>query len=315
MVASRYEQLIDSVVNGVYVSNYERIKKVSKTGNSYTQGRLTVAYETSKHITLDISISSWNKWSFVRNLDKLNGVDSSSKKQTNSTKQEKQQKTTSSKTTKTKAQEKLEETYNSWYKNYSTFYENNFKSQVRMYVEDLYNEDKLDKLNMQNIVQDILTRWYRFYRDMPAGDYTCKSKSANDRRRMQNKANEDAWKNVRCEQRIFEVFQEALQKLKEKLEEQKRWREQYKRQQFEERMRYEYGENWEEAWQRENFGETKTDAKDNEFTVEFKGCKTVKEVKAVYRRLAKLHHSDAGGNDEKFKLVHEAYETAMKKVA
>ena len=308
MVASKYEQLIDSIVNGVYVSNYERIKKVSKTGNSYTQGRLTVAYETSKHITLDISISSWNKWSFVRNLDKLNGVDSSSsKKQTNSTKQEKQQKTTSSKTTKTKAQEKLEETYNSWYKNYSTFYESNFKSQIRMYVEDLYYEDKLDKLN----VQDILTRWYRFYRDMPAGDYTCKSKSANDRRRMQNKANEDAWKNVRCEERIAEMLQEALEKLAEK----KRWREQYEREQFEEHMRYEYGENWEEAWQRENFGETKTDTKDNEFTVEFKGCKTVKEVKAVYRRLAKLHHSDAGGNDEKFKLVHEAYETAMKKVA
>ena len=53
---SKYEQLVGQVVNGVYVLNYERVKKVSKTGRNYTAGRLTVAYEASKHVTLNIGM-------------------------------------------------------------------------------------------------------------------------------------------------------------------------------------------------------------------------------------------------------------------
>lgn len=34
-------------------------------------------------------------------------------------------------------------------------------------------------------------------------------------------------------------------------------------------------------------------------------------IKAAYRRLAKEHHPDHGGNDEDFKRLQEAYEMAM----
>jgi DnaJ-class molecular chaperone len=53
----------------------------------------------------------------------------------------------------------------------------------------------------------------------------------------------------------------------------------------------------------------------NEFVVEFKGCTTVREVKQVYRKLSKQWHPDMGGDAVVFNRVHEAYETAMKKVA
>ena len=59
-----------------------------------------------------------------------------------------------------------------------------------------------------------------------------------------------------------------------------------------------------------------TNIKDNEFTVEFKGCTTVKEVKQVYRRLSKQWHPDMPtGDTVKMAKVNEAYENAMSRVA
>jgi len=35
---------------------------------------------------------------------------------------------------------------------------------------------------------------------------------------------------------------------------------------------------------------------------------TLEEIKSAYRKLAKLHHPDRGGNEEKFKAINEAYQ-------
>jgi DnaJ-domain-containing protein 1 len=39
---------------------------------------------------------------------------------------------------------------------------------------------------------------------------------------------------------------------------------------------------------------------------------TAQDIKAAYRRLAKLHHPDCGGDPEKFKEIQAAYDMAMK---
>ena len=66
MAISRYEKLVNTIVNGIYVSDYKRVTKISKTGRKYKVGRLTVAYETSKNVTLEIGLSSWNKQTFKK---------------------------------------------------------------------------------------------------------------------------------------------------------------------------------------------------------------------------------------------------------
>jgi hypothetical protein len=42
------------------------------------------------------------------------------------------------------------------------------------------------------------------------------------------------------------------------------------------------------------------------------GPVTLDEVRAAYRRLAKAHHPDVGGNDEAFRQLHAAYERTLK---
>ena len=44
----------------------------------------------------------------------------------------------------------------------------------------------------------------------------------------------------------------------------------------------------------------------------FKGCLTVEQIKAEYKRLARLHHPDLGGDLETMKALNNAYEKALK---
>lgn len=320
-MASKYEQLVGQVVNGVYVLNYERVKKVSKTGRNYTTGRFTVAYEASKHITLSISISSFNKWSFIKNLNKLNGVNTGSSKTTSSSK--KQQKTTKQTTKQTKTKNKatkqqLQEVYNTWYKTYLEVYKTKFKEHVEYVLRQLMDVPNLQMTDYE-IEQYILQGWNKVY--IPVDNLPNETQQVYDTRYT---ANYDAW--YSCKTNIKTVIMEVLEQIvaecteqaqqyKQEQQQYSEQRQQQRRQQFEDNMRAQYGDNWEEAWQRKNFGETTTDTKDNEFTVQFKGCKTVKEVKSVYRKLAKAYHSDLGGNDKRFILLHDAYEAALKRVA
>ena len=39
----------------------------------------------------------------------------------------------------------------------------------------------------------------------------------------------------------------------------------------------------------------------------FNECKTMDEVKSIYRSLAKQHHPDKGGDEARFKEITEAY--------
>jgi hypothetical protein len=46
----------------------------------------------------------------------------------------------------------------------------------------------------------------------------------------------------------------------------------------------------------------------------FRDCKTKEEVKAEFKRLAKLHHPDKGGNLETMQAINAAYSIAIKRV-
>jgi hypothetical protein len=50
----------------------------------------------------------------------------------------------------------------------------------------------------------------------------------------------------------------------------------------------------------------------NKFYNDFMKCKTMEEIKQVYRKLAKLHHPDIGGNVEDMKQVNASYDYAVK---
>ena len=74
-----------------------------------------------------------------------------------------------------------------------------------------------------------------------------------------------------------------------------------------------YGKGWEQSWERQN--EYTFDIEPTEFDGEFEKCSQMKEVKAIYRRLAKQYHPDMmGGDVEKMKELTKAYEKALRNV-
>ena len=301
-MASKYEMLIGQTIKGVYVLNYERVKKVSKSGRNYSVGRLTVAYEHSKHITLDISISSFNKWSFIRNLDKLNGVNSSSSK--------KQQKTTKTKTTKQKAKQTKTTSSKKQTKQQTIIDVMCDAAHVAKQIAIKYIQDDIELYVDLDDVDDIL-----YFCNMDDdGNKIYKTPEQMFQRFLHTHlqyielmAKEQYDKMGYTGDSMLDLFTQVFIEVNIK--------------EYEPMLKDFIYSNWhvfeqkyQKAWERKYMSSTKGKVQ-NEFVVEFKNCKTVKEVKSVYRRLAKQYHSDLGGSDEKFKLVHEAYETAMKKVA
>ena len=65
MRVSKYERMIDTEVNGVLVSNYRRIEKVSKTS-----GKRYYRYEVELNNVLWVSTTSFNKGSYGKRLAK-----------------------------------------------------------------------------------------------------------------------------------------------------------------------------------------------------------------------------------------------------
>jgi len=55
-----------------------------------------------------------------------------------------------------------------------------------------------------------------------------------------------------------------------------------------------------------------TQSKENAQRGTFKDCVTISDIKTKYRRLAKKHHPDVGGNVETFRTLNIQYERAMK---
>ena len=70
MAISKYEKLVNTVVNGIFVSDYKRVTKVSDSGKKYSVGYLTVALDERRDVTLDVTLDQWKNWSFIKQLRK-----------------------------------------------------------------------------------------------------------------------------------------------------------------------------------------------------------------------------------------------------
>lgn len=88
-------------------------------------------------------------------------------------------------------------------------------------------------------------------------------------------------------------------------------RKQKQREQFE-RI---HGKDFEERWQRKNFGSSKAKEGFNKFDNEFDKLKDAREIKKLYRKLSKVNHPDLGGNETDFIQLKDAYDRAMARVA
>ena len=67
---SKYQQMVGTITEGVMVVDYERQTKVSKgSGKKYYSYRLWVTAD-GEHM-VEISTQSWNKWSFMKRLEKV----------------------------------------------------------------------------------------------------------------------------------------------------------------------------------------------------------------------------------------------------
>lgn len=67
---SKYQEMIGTITEGVMVVDYERQTKVSKgSGKKYYSYRLWVTAD-GEHM-IEISTQSWNKWSFMKRLEKV----------------------------------------------------------------------------------------------------------------------------------------------------------------------------------------------------------------------------------------------------
>ena len=326
MAISRYEKLVNTVVNGIYVSDYKRLQKISKSGRVYKVGRLTVAYETSKDVTLNIGISSWTNWTFIKNLDKANG--------------KKQQKT---KQTKTKQQTKTTNgkifTEFGWYtpEEHEQIKQAGKRRKVQQQttydpndnvISDLCFYVYVGKHRAENNLQHVLQHLKEFTNMNVYGQTIFNSPEEYCNWRFKNweqRLNEQLQKGInRHSEYDYTIAYTALEELRTEFKQkvceavvnewdnvekrrhkaQKEWRDKH------------YGSDWEQQWERKNFGSKTINTKDNEFTVEFKGCTTVKEVKQVYRRLSKQWHPDMPtGDTVKMAKVNEAYENAMSRVA
>jgi hypothetical protein len=71
MVKINYKNLEGTVKDGVYVHEYFRVQKVSDTNKKYSVGYLTVALDEVREATLDVTLSQWQKWSFIDKLNEL----------------------------------------------------------------------------------------------------------------------------------------------------------------------------------------------------------------------------------------------------
>lgn len=67
---SKYQQMVGTITEGVMIVDYERQTKVSKgTNKKYYSYRLWVTAD-GEHM-VEISTQSWNKWSFMKRLEKV----------------------------------------------------------------------------------------------------------------------------------------------------------------------------------------------------------------------------------------------------
>lgn len=310
---SKYEGLKGQVFNGVKVVDTKMVEKVSgKTGNPYNVRRLWVTADDIN--TLEIGTQSWNKMSFLKRLDKITTkwvfTDEWVKEEDDA-----EFKVDSFEDT-------IKETVDEWYSDWRFKREIDDLHEGSLAGKDLaqHSFEHLCKLISEDDNMNIYgqTIWktkeelFELWNSQKMNDYEERLEEALDE--MKNCPNSSAYDYAYRYATVHEWKTEFSKKLWDFIESEWANLEERRRKAQQEWRNKHWGSDWEERWERRNFSGF-VEIKENEFTVEFKECKTVKDVKRVYRQLAKANHSDLGGSDEKMAQVNLAYEQAMQRVA
>ena len=290
---SKYEQMVGQVVDGVLVSDYRQTKKTSlKTGRVYTK------YEVELENIVWISTTAFNRKTYGRKLNEARGL--------YYTKEEKPKET--------KRNDTGEKVY--------TFTESELKELMDKVRQETIKEIELKEnaeiaakgaWSAKEILETTTKELILFVTD-DENFFNCEvddyGKVISTKKKFKDA--DDFFKNFiedlvlegRCngkyehpEDEYFDItFVEE-------------WRTEYRDRYY--KMVQEEWKKVEERYNKKVYG-----ANINEFDLQFKDLKDIKEVKRLYRKLSKQYHPDMQNGDTKqFIKLKEAYDKAVDRVA
>lgn len=313
MRKSKYDDLVGQIFSGVKLVETRMVDKTSKkTGKEYRVRRLWVTADDIN--TLEIGTQSWNKMSFLKRLDKITTEWVFSYDEWVKEEDDVEIKVDSFEDT---VKETVDEWYESWKKEQEIdyLYRATFdgKEMAQNHFEQI-SQIMRESNNMNVAGQTIYHSKEEYFKHW--NDFTIE----NVRKDLQEEVDLGDYKKgfvwnwafkvaelnewiTEFSKKLWDFIESEWENMEERRRKaQKDWRD---------RM---FGTGWEERWERRNFSST-ISYEVNEYDEKFKDCKTVKDVKRVYRQLAKMTHSDTGGSDEEFIKVKKAYDRALSLVA
>ena len=290
---SKYEQMVGQVVDGVLVSDYRQTKKTSlKTGRVYTK------YEVELENIVWISTTAFNRKTYGRKLNEARGL--------YYTKEEKPKETKRNDTgekvytfTESELKELLDKVRQ------ETIKEIELKENAEIAAKGAWSAKEILETTTKELIL-FVTDDENFF-NCEVDDY---GKVISTKKKFKDA--DDFFKNFvedlvlegRCngkyehpEDEYFDItFVEE-------------WRTEYRDRYY--KMVQEEWKKVEERYNKKVYG-----ANINEFDLQFKDLKDIKEVKRLYRKLSKQYHPDMQNGDTKqFIKLKEAYDKAVDRVA
>lgn len=292
---TNYESLIGQVVKNVFVVDTKPVLKVSKkSGKEYKVRRMWITAD-GEH-TLEIGTQSWKNWSFERRLDKITtewiyNYDEVVKEEEPSYLDEFE---------KREMQRLIDDLHDACM--YGHELANQAFERCVHNIKTLDNYSSFSGSTIYNSFEEYFNYWNTWYVERYIKD-------------VEDSVESD-WHYALNYSKLSEWIKEFSPKFKKVVEEE--WiNVEQRRKIYQDQWRKDHwGSDWEQRWERENFSSSVDfNENENEYDEKFKDCKTVKDVKRVYRQLAKMTHSDTGGSDEEFIKVKKAYDRALNLVA
>lgn len=327
---SKYQKMVGQMVNEVLVSDYHRLEKISaKSGRKYFR------YEVELDNLIWVSTTSFNKGTYGKRLAKAKGQGQGQGKAKRTTKKDEKiftefgwftkaeyKKIKEAGRVKAKAKEDLDKVWKERLakeqledeirnlNDAAYFGKESAKRRYEHFKEMFKDENNMNVYGqtMYHSKEDFFSHW----NDNVIKRYESEIKM--EKESMENNvcglfnwafkvAALNEWLKE-FSQKFWEFVQDEWENIEQRRHKaQKEWRDKH------------YGKDWEERWERQNFGKT-TDYRTNEYDEQFKGL-NAKEAKRLMRQLSKQLHPDLnpGINDKGFKDMMAAYDRHMARVA
>ena len=316
---SKYAKLVGQVVNGVMVVDYARLEKTSKaSGKKYYSYRLWITAD-GEHM-IEISTSSWNKRSFMKRLAKVTTewiYGETIQTEFGWVTEEEYERIKASGRAKTQAlKEEQEQQEREWREGFEEWKqqkeqerkEERFDTEIDFLMEQAYR--------IKESIKERAERWMDINFENVSFCGAILFDSPEKRIAFVNSIMDDnsndifgiihanEWRTehkAKFEARIYNSWDRIWKRT------QKEW------EAFQEKRN---GANWKESWERQNSRQAINGRDDitTKFDDDFKDCTDTKQVKRIYRKLAKTFHSDLGGDDQLMVELNKAYDKWLIKI-